>query len=97
VNEHPWLLRSRLDDAISTVFDRYPVYRHHPLSFLSQREELVTTAAKRADVQHPLLDGFRIVPRFTLSAKIIEPKEGMVVRQAKLARSSRCKSGPGRE
>lgn len=77
VNEHPWLLRSRLDDAISTVFDRYPVYRHHPFSFLSQREELVTTAAKRADVQHPLLDGFRIVPRFTLSAKIIEPKEGM--------------------
>ena len=77
VHEHPWLLRARLDEAISTVFDRYPAHRHHPFSFLSQREELVATAAQRSDVQHPLLDGFRIVPRFTLNAKIIETKEGM--------------------
>jgi hypothetical protein len=58
VREHPWLLRARLDDALPAVFDRYPAHRHRPFSFLSQREELVATAAEKANVQHPLLGAF---------------------------------------
>src|SRR5208282_4668261 len=76
--EHPWLLRARLDDVIATVFDRYPALGLRPFSFLSQREEVVATAAEKARVRHPLLSGFRILPKFTLNAKVIEPYEGGV-------------------
>lgn len=76
VAEHPWLLRARLDDVIATVFEQYPAVRHRPFSFLSRREEIVATAAERARVRHLLLSGFRILPKFTLNAKVIEPRDG---------------------
>jgi hypothetical protein len=76
ITDHPWLLRSRLDDVIATVFQRYPALRRRPFSFLAQRDEIVESAAKAADVRHPLLAGFRILPRFTLSAKVLEPRDG---------------------
>jgi hypothetical protein len=74
--EHPWLLRARLDDMIPTLFERYSAIRRRPFSFLSKREEVVAAAAERAHVRHPLLSGFRILPRFTLTAKVIEPRDG---------------------
>jgi hypothetical protein len=74
--DHPWLLRARLDDVIATVFDRYPALRLRPFSFLSRRDEIVSAAAKRTRVQHPLLAHFRILPKFTLNAKVIEPHGG---------------------
>src|SRR5438270_5195202 len=67
IAKHPWLLRARLEDAVSNVFDRYPAHRRRPFSFLAQKQELVGTAAKRARVTHPLLTGFRIIPRYTLN------------------------------
>lgn len=78
VAAHPWLLRARLDDVIATVFEQYPAIRYRPFSFLSRREEIVATAAEDARVQHPLLSGFRILPKFTLNAKVIEPRDGEV-------------------
>ncbi|NJO32011.1 MAG: hypothetical protein HC869_01615 [Rhodospirillales bacterium] len=77
VIEHPWLLRARLDDVIATVFKRYPALRLRPFFFLSQREEIVAAAAEKVRVQHPLLSGFRILPKFTLNAKVIEPRDGV--------------------
>lgn len=74
--DHPWLLRARLDDVIATVFDRYPALRLRPFSFLSRRDEIVAAAAKKTRVQHPLLAHFRIVPKFTLNAKVFEPHGG---------------------
>ncbi len=75
--DHPWLLRARLDDVIANVFDQYPALRLRPFSFLSRRDEIVSAAAKKTRVQHPLLAHFRIVPKFTLSAKVIEPQGGV--------------------
>jgi hypothetical protein len=76
VAEYPWLLRARLDDAIPNVFERYRAAGLRPFSFLAQRDELVAKAAETAGVRHPLLSGFRILPKFTLNAKVIEPREG---------------------
>lgn len=70
--EHPWLLRARLEDVIATVFERYSALRLRPFSFLSQRDEIVSTAARKVGAQHPLLTHFRILPKFTLNAKVIE-------------------------
>jgi hypothetical protein len=76
--DYPWLLRARLDDVIATVFDRYAALRRRPFSFLAQRDEIVESAAEEAHIRHPLLRGFRILPKFTLNAKIIEPRDGEV-------------------
>lgn len=78
VAEHPWLIRSRIDDMISTVFTQYPALRQRPFSFLAQRDEIVAQAATAARVTHPLLSGFRILPRYTLNAKVIEPQDGEI-------------------
>jgi hypothetical protein len=71
-----WLLRARLDDVIASVFEKYAALRYRPFAFLAQKEEIVATAASRAEVTHPLLSGFKIVPKFTLHAKIVEPRDG---------------------
>jgi hypothetical protein len=76
VNEHPWLLRARIDDVIETIFVRYTALRHRPFTFLSQHDEIIADAAKRAGVSHSLLSDFRIVPKFSLHAKVIEPTDG---------------------
>lgn len=76
VAEHPWLLRARLDEVIESVFERYAAIRLRPFSFLSRREEIVSTAAAKIRVSHPLLSGFLILPKFTLSAKVIELRDG---------------------
>lgn len=76
--EHPWPIRSRIDDVIATVFGQYPALRLRPFSFLAQKQEIVQEAATVARVSHPLLAAFRILPRFTLSAKVVEPRDGEV-------------------
>jgi hypothetical protein len=78
VKERPWLMRARLDDAIESVFERYSAIRHRPFTFLAQREEIVLTASAKANIQHPLLGDFRILPKFSLHAKVIEPHDGQV-------------------
>jgi hypothetical protein len=76
VSEHPWLLRARLDDAIGQAVSQYdPIWRR-PFTFLAQKAELVGRAADAAAVSHPLLEGFKVTPRFTLNAKIYEAAEG---------------------
>jgi hypothetical protein len=74
--EHPRLLRARLDDVMPPVFNRYTAHRFRPFAFLAQKDELVSGAAKKAGINDQLLDGFRVLPRFTLSAKVVETAEG---------------------
>src|SRR6266478_2114777 len=76
VSEHPWLLRARLDDAIGQAVSQYDPIRVRPFTFLAQRAELVGMAAEAAAVSHPLLDGFKVTPRFALNAKIYEAADG---------------------
>ena len=49
VAEHPWLLRARLDDVIELVFEQYAAIRLRPFSFLSRRQEIVSTAAAKIE------------------------------------------------
>lgn len=73
---HPWLLRSRLDDAIGMALPKYEALRERPFTFLAQRTHLIEAAAGKAGVSHVLLNGFKVTPRFSLHAKIYEPVDG---------------------
>jgi hypothetical protein len=76
VNEHPWLVRARIDDVIGEAVAQYEPIRVRPFTFLAQKAELVKPAAMAANVTHPLLDGFKVTPRFILNAKVYESSSG---------------------
>ena len=75
-NQHPWLLRARLEDAISEVFHKYDPQKLRPFRFLAQNTELVAEAAESAGMNPRDLAGLTIIPRYELSAKIYEPSNG---------------------
>src|SRR5262249_32040517 len=77
VREHPWLLRARIDDVIGDAVSQYQPIRIRPFTFLAQKAELIKPAAEAADVAHPLLNGFKVTPRFVLSAKVYESNSGV--------------------
>jgi hypothetical protein len=76
VAECLWLMRSRLDDVIASVFERYHALRYRPFTFLAQREEVIASSAKRAKVTHTLLKDFKILPKFILRPKVVESRDG---------------------
>jgi hypothetical protein len=76
VTDHPWLLRARLDDAIGSALPKYEPIRERPFTFLAQKAELIRQAAAAANVSHPLLDQFKVTPKFVLNSKIYEPTDG---------------------
>ncbi len=76
VADHPWLLRSRLEDAIGSALPRYEPVRERPFTFLAQRAELIKSAAASARIDHPLLHHFKVTPKFALNAKIYELADG---------------------
>ena len=39
--EHPWLLRSCLEDSVAEVFHKYEPLRRRPFTFLAQKQDLV--------------------------------------------------------
>lgn len=71
----PWLLRARLDDAIGAVLKYKPI-RVRPFTFLAQRAELIESAAASARIDHPLLQGFTVTPKFSLNPKTYEAADG---------------------
>jgi hypothetical protein len=76
VMDHPWLLRARLDDTIGSALPKYEPIRERPFTFLAQKAELIRQAAAAANVSHPLLDQFKVTPKFVLNSKIYEPIDG---------------------
>ena len=74
--EHPWLLRSCLEDSVAKVFHRYEPLRRRPFTFLAQKQDLVATAAEDAGIERSLLDGIRIRPRYRIHPKIYELADG---------------------
>ena len=52
--EHPWLLRSCLEDSVAEVFHKYEPLRRRPFTFLAQKQDLVATAAKDAGIDPSL-------------------------------------------
>lgn len=75
--EYAWLLRARLDEAIAGVFTKYAPVRRRPFTFLALRSELIAQAAEVANISHPLLQHFRVTPKFSLNSKTYEPSDGM--------------------
>lgn len=75
---HPWLLRARLEDAVSDVFSNYEPFRLRPFSFLAMKTELVKEACEIAEIDPRTLSGITVTPRYELSAKIYEPADGDV-------------------
>lgn len=76
--EHPWLLRARLDDALEEALPKYTAVKKRPFTFLAQKTELIKAAAASAGLSHELLQGFKVTPRFALSAKIYEPEDDAI-------------------
>jgi len=64
VGENTWLLRARLDDVIGIALPQYEPIRVRPFTFLAQRAELVAPAVEAANIDHPLIGGFTVTPRF---------------------------------
>jgi Piwi domain len=71
-SDHPWLLRSRIDDVIGDSLSKYIPIKKRPFTFLAQKTELIEKAATAANIAHPLLGQFRVIPRFALHTKIYE-------------------------
>lgn len=74
--EHPWLLRSCLEDSVAKVFHKYEPLRRRPFTFLAQKQDLVATAAEDAGIDPSLLDGIHVRPRYRIHAKIYELADG---------------------
>jgi hypothetical protein len=77
--EFPWLLRARLDDIVPAVFGKYSALRTRPFTTLFQHREVIAEASDLARVRHPLLAGFKILPKFALHPKIVEQRDGETV------------------
>ena len=71
-SDHPWLLRSRLEDSMGEVFSMYEPLWRRPFTFRAQKEELVAQAAENAGADPSLLAGIRVRPRYRINPKIYE-------------------------
>lgn len=59
-------------EALLRRFPAYEPIRRKPFVFLGRKRQLMHDAAEVLRVSHPLLDDFRIWPRYSLDARIIE-------------------------
>jgi len=75
-SRHPWLLRSRIEDALDEAIPSYEAIQKRPFAFLAQRSELLDLAARAMGIEHSLLSNFRISPKFVLNTKIFEDADG---------------------
>ncbi|MHC2071097.1 protein argonaute [Bremerella sp. T1] len=69
-------VKSMLDEAMQSVFDRYDPVRDRPFTFLAQNTELVDAAASNLKSRPKLLSRFEIRPKYELEAKLIELRPG---------------------
>ena len=76
--DHPWLLRSRLEDSVGEIFHMYEPLRRRPFTFRARKRELVAIAARSAGIDPSLLDGIRVTPRYRIDPKIYELSDGRV-------------------
>ena len=75
-SDHPWLLRSRLEDSVGEVFHMYEPLWRRPFTFNARKQELVARAARSAGIASSLLDGIRVRPRYRIHPKIYELADG---------------------
>ena len=76
-DHHPLgLLASRINNQLPRKFPNYEALRTRPFEFLGKRDELVAKATAGIRSPHPLVQRFKIRPRFELEARLYELRDG---------------------
>jgi hypothetical protein len=70
------LLARLTTEALVRAFPDYEPLRHRPFVFLGRRRELMRDAARVLGIDHPLLGDFRILPKYSLDARVLEVRDG---------------------
>ena len=76
-SDHPWLLRSLLEESVEAVFQKYEPLRRRPFTFRAKKQELVAPAARSVGIDSSLLNGIRVRPRYRIHPKIYEFSDGL--------------------
>lgn len=75
-DQHLQLLAARLADVLPYRFTQYQTFRRRPFSFLARKDELVSRVKPQLGAPPPLLDCFKIRPKFELDARLMELQDG---------------------
>ena len=59
-------------EALVRSFPDYEPLRRKPFTFLGRRQQLLASAAQDLGIDHPLLADFRIWPKYSLDARVLE-------------------------
>jgi hypothetical protein len=70
------LLARLTTEALVRSFPDYEPLRHRPFVFLGRRQELMRDAARVLNINHALLGDFRILPKYSLDARVLEVRDG---------------------
>lgn len=77
----PSLIRSRLDDVVSAVFDKYDPLRRRPFTFTAQKgkHDVFAEALRQVGLERDgRFSGFSIIPRFSIHPKIVELQKDVI-------------------
>lgn len=72
VGDNLRLLARLTTDALVRRFPTYEPLRRKPFTFVGRRHELMEDVGKVLGVEHPLLHEFRIWPKYSLDARVVE-------------------------
>jgi hypothetical protein len=70
------LLARLTTEALVRSFPDYEPLRRRPFVFLGRRQELMRDAARVLNIDHALLGDFRIWPKYSLDARVLEVRDG---------------------
>lgn len=76
VNENLRLLARLTTDALVRRFPTYEPLRRKPFTFLGRKQQLMAGVTKTLGIEHPLLDEFRIWPKYSMDARVMEVRAG---------------------
>jgi hypothetical protein len=70
------LLARLTTEALVRAFPEYEPLRHRPFVFRGRRQELMRDAAQVLNIDHALPEDFRILPKYSLDARVLEVRDG---------------------
>jgi hypothetical protein len=76
VEDNLRLLARLTTDALVRRFPTYEPLRRKPFTFIGRKQQLMEGVDKVLGVEHPLLREFRVWPKYSLDARIVEVRAG---------------------
>lgn len=76
VGDNLRLLARLTADALVRRFPTYEPLRRKPFTFVGRKQQLMEDAGKVLGAEHPLLGEFRIWPKYSLDARVVEVRAG---------------------